>query len=445
MTDYRKFKKEVMDPVSDTFCAAKWLNSTIWLNQGSTASCHHPAMHNIAVDALTNNPAALHNTDTKKAARAEMMAGKRPSECDYCWRVEDTDTTAISDRTFKTFQFSKFDIDAVVQSPDQNHNPKSLEIAFDRVCNFACSYCSATFSTTWARDIKQNGPYKNHTTDDRKHYQTDAPWAQPYLHDDDNPYITAFWKWWPDLANDLDEIRITGGEPLMSTSVWKMFDWFETHPDTSMRLSINTNLGAKDSIIKQLIDKSKNISNLSIYTSCEAYGKQAEYIRDGLDYSAWLNNMNLIGETSNISLNVMMTINALCLFSITDFLDDLCILKSKFGKSRVLFSVNIMRYPQFQSIDVLPDDFKQLKSTEIQAWLDNNSQHLVDFERSHVERLIKQLQIVNKYDRTDLIHDFKSFFSEYDIRRGKSLETVFPLIGTVINDNDNKNNIGFME
>ena len=39
---YIKYKKRVIDPISDSFCAAKWLNATIWLGSGMTTSCHHP-------------------------------------------------------------------------------------------------------------------------------------------------------------------------------------------------------------------------------------------------------------------------------------------------------------------------------------------------------------------------------------------------------------------
>ena len=38
---------------------------------------------------------------------------------------------------------------------------KTLEIAFDGNCNFACSYCNASFSTTWQKDIKVKFLMKN--------------------------------------------------------------------------------------------------------------------------------------------------------------------------------------------------------------------------------------------------------------------------------------------
>ena len=31
----------------------------------------------------------------------------------------------------------------------------------------------------------------------------------------DNPYVTAFWKWWPEMYKNLEVFRMTGGEPLM--------------------------------------------------------------------------------------------------------------------------------------------------------------------------------------------------------------------------------------
>ena len=101
---------------------------------------------------------------------------------------------------------------------NENTGLKTFEIAFDRTCNLACSYCNASFSTTWAKDINKNGPYENLVSDGAGAFKRqDGSWAQLYKNDDDNPYIQAFWKWWDNgLSESLEELRITGGEPLMS-------------------------------------------------------------------------------------------------------------------------------------------------------------------------------------------------------------------------------------
>ena len=42
-----KYRKEVLDTKSKSFCGAKWYNATTWLGSGTTASCHHPPAHKI--------------------------------------------------------------------------------------------------------------------------------------------------------------------------------------------------------------------------------------------------------------------------------------------------------------------------------------------------------------------------------------------------------------
>ena len=115
---------------------------------------------------------------------------------------------------------------------DTDVNLKTLEIAFDRTCNFACTYCNPAFSSTWANNIKRQGPYTDMTTDGRNHFTHSHESAEPYKKDETNPYVEAFYKWWEtDLHKSLDELRITGGEPMMSPNLWRLLDWIETQGD----------------------------------------------------------------------------------------------------------------------------------------------------------------------------------------------------------------------
>jgi hypothetical protein len=59
------------------------------------------------VEELKHNPSAIHNTKHKKKMREMMLEGKRPKECEYCWKIEDMGRDAdgnppVSDRTYKT-------------------------------------------------------------------------------------------------------------------------------------------------------------------------------------------------------------------------------------------------------------------------------------------------------------------------------------------------------
>lgn len=436
--DLIKYRQDILDTKSESFCGAKWYNATTWLGSGTTASCHHPPAHKIPLEEIAVDPSAIHNTRHKKAMRKMMQRGERPRECEYCWKVEDMGKDSVSDRVFKSIIYSNEDLEAA-HKMDHNESVdlKTFEIAFDRTCQLACSYCNASFSTTWAKDIKTKGAYQNMVSDGAGAFQHDGSWSEPYAKDEDNPYIKAFWDWWEDgLSDSLEELRITGGEPLMSDQVWKLFDWFNDNP-SKMRFAINSNLMAKDSLIDRMIERSQGVNDFHLYTSCEATGLQADYIRDGLHYDTWKKNMYKIMDNCNLKgLNIMMTINSLCLFSITEFLDDVYEMKLHTGTKAPVVSVNLLRFPSFQSPLALPDHIKDYLREKLETWYNEVKERPLwhDFEKASIERLIDYLVTVDAphrrtSDKMTLWRDFKTFFSQYDVRRNKSLN-VFPEILT---------------
>ncbi len=434
--NFHDYKKRMIDPVSDSFCAAKWYNATIWLGHGQTASCHHPPGHWIPLEELKDNYTAIHNTKHKKLMRKMMQEGERPQECEYCWKIEDIGRNNISDRVYKTEIFSDRDVSACATIPwDEDVTLRTLEISFDRACNFACSYCNPAFSTKWVKDIKDNGPYMNIQSDGRGHFVDTAPWAdRASKHEEDNPYIQAFWKWWENgLADNLEEIRVTGGEPMMHKSLWKLFDWFKENPNSNMRFAINSNLVPENERqFQRVIDASFDIRNFEIYTSAECAGPQNEYTRDGFKYDVWRNNVIRLLKESNVKkLHCMMTINSLCLETITDFMDDVIELRKEFGQRAPTMTLNILRFPSFQSAAILPTELKAIFKERIEKWLLTQMDHLNLGEIAHVQRLIDYLDVVktphrNTAETSKLYNDFRYFYEQYDRRRGLDFRSVFP-------------------
>ena len=448
---HREYKKRMIDPVSESFCGAKWYNATIWLGHGGTTSCHHPPAHQIDLDEIETNPSAIHNSRHKKKMREMMQNGQRPKECEYCWKIEDMGKDAdgnepVSDRVYKTVIYEDEDLHtAATLDPQFDVNLKTLEIAFNRTCQLACSYCNPAFSSTWVKDIRKSGGYQGIKSDARGHFIDDAPYAEPYDDSEQNPYIKAFWRWWPELSTELEEIRVTGGEPLMTPDIYQLFDWFETTDEPNkdkMRFAINSNLMAKDSLLDKMIAGTQNINRFHLYTSCEAFGPQAEYIRDGLNWDKWTGAFEKVCSEANIEgLHMMMTINALCLDTIVDFFDWMLDMKRKYGHNRPGFTCNILRFPSFQSPLTLPDNLRKKYHDQVFAWLkevrekeekDADGQLLVQpWEQDQVSRLIEYLDVVktphrNTADKELLEHDFKLFYEQYDARRGLNFRETFP-------------------
>jgi hypothetical protein len=104
-------------------------------------------------------------------------------------------------------------------------------------------------------------------------------------------------------------------------------------------------------------------------------------------------------------------------------------------------SLNILRFPSFQSCAMLPMEIRQKYANELQIWLNNQiaadfrtsdgAPMLQSIEREQTQRLIDYLDVVktphkNVRDIPQNHRDFKQFYHQYDIRRGKSFRNTFP-------------------
>jgi len=245
--------------------------------------------------------------------------------------------------------------------------------------------------------------------------------------------VEAFFKWWEtDLHKTLKELRITGGEPLMSGYTWRLIEWFKDHRGQSKtRLAINSNLGFEQDKLERLLDATQGIE-LDLYTSNESIGQHAVYIRDGLDWDQWTSNVTYLLDSGKLrGLHVMCTINALCLISLPEFLWSIVNLKKKYGKDSINFSLNILRFPSFQSPLVLPMEFRQQAIDELVRFHATNVHNLHEFEVNQVERLFNYLRDVDSphsgaMENSVLQRDFKNFYQQYDQRRNKNFKETFP-------------------
>jgi organic radical activating enzyme len=311
-TQQQRIKKiiSIVNETSPTFCLAKWQHVTLYLQTGETHSCYHPAPHRIELGELKDNPSALHNTSHKKLERKEMLEGVKTKGCQYCWNIEAMGPNYISDRHIKTASiFTEERYKQVKTNPwDFNVNPEYVEISFGNECNFKCGYCHPKASSRFYNEIKQFGPV---TT--VKNHRCDINWMDLYEREEKNPYVDAWWKWWPELRKTLTILRITGGEPLMHTSTWKLLDSLEKDPMPKLELNINSNLGVKSRLVDKMIESinsltaSNSIKRFKLYTSIDTWGPRAEYIRTGLDLMLWERNLDTYLKETGQPISFMIT------------------------------------------------------------------------------------------------------------------------------------------
>ena len=171
-----------------------------------------------------------------------MLKGERPKGCAYCWNIEDLGSH-YSDRHYRSLEpWAGNHFQEVVQGgSDNNIIPSYVEVNFNSACQFKCSYCSPHLSTTWMEEIQKHGSYP--TTQPHNDVQSLKKMGLwPITAKEDNPYVSAFWKWWPELYPQLKVFRMTGGEPLIDHNTYRVLEYIQSHPHPDLELAITSNL-----------------------------------------------------------------------------------------------------------------------------------------------------------------------------------------------------------
>jgi len=437
MQELHDFKKD-LDKISPTFCVAKWKQVTIHLESGLTHSCHHPKAHTVPLDELEANVSALHNTKYKKQMRKQMLNGEIIPECEYCNGVEKNSTNNFSDRIYKSREVwaGKYMTEIVENGWDYDVFPSYFEVSFTSACNCVCIYCSPTFSTGWAKEIEDHGPYPT-SISSRGFDDSPPPRFMGKIH---NPYIEAFWKWWPELYEKLEFFRVTGGEPLLSKDTFKILDYIIEKPRKELHIDINSNFTVNQKIFDKFIEKYKKISesgvSVGVFTSCEAKGERAEYIRPGLKYNQWLDNCRkYLLKVPNSQLCFMATYNILSITSFKDYLKDILKLKKEFPL-RVMIDIPFLMNPLFLQANIIDKSYLHYiedavtfmyKNMDITDWTPLSGTVFWNFEISKLRRIYHMVAAkpLNK-GCVNSRKDFVIFIDEHDKRYGTDFLKIFP-------------------
>jgi len=435
--------KEQLDTVSPSMCLAKWKQVSLHLTTGLNNSCYHPPLHRIPVEAIGRNPSALHNTDYKKQQRKQMLEGTRPAECSYCWTMEDNGK--LSDRHYRSGEpWAAKDFGKIVNAEwDADITPSYVEVNFNNACNLACSYCSPQFSSTWQQETDRYGAYPTSTPHNAPEHFTGE--RKPIPVREDNPYVDAFWAWWPTLYPELEHFRMTGGEPLMDKNTYRVFDYVLANPKPDLHLNVTSNFSVDEKLWQKYLAYTKQLCQEGVlehfmqYISLDGWGEQAEYMRHGLDFDlVWARVNQFLTEVPyRNSITFIVTMNNLSVTSLPKLIAGILDLRKKHSSTyqRVWFDTPVLRQPAWQSLQLLPESYvaqlEKLK-TSMQHNIETKATRFHGFKDYEISRLDRDIawmrngqQLDKEYLQTNKA-DFYRFFSEADRRHATEFNKVFP-------------------
>jgi hypothetical protein len=268
-----------------------------------------------------------------------------------------------------------------------------------------------------------------------------------YQREEENPYVDAFWKWWPELRKTLNIMRVTGGEPTLHSSTWKLLEQIDNDPMPWLELNINSNLGTKTVLIERLANKVKKltdegkIKSFKLFTSMDTWGERAAYIRTGLDLELWEQNFHTYLTRSDSPITFMITFNIFSVTSFKSLLEKFLEWRKQYGwyddkphdKHRVRFDTPYLREPLQYDMNILPKEefmpymYESLKFMEENVD-DSRPDAFTTIEYEKFKRVVDYMA-ETVYDEQKLIEgrrDFYNWFNELDDRREADMLSVFP-------------------
>lgn len=433
--------KDITDKISPTFCLAKWHHPTVMLQTGFTTSCCHVPPHRVPVDEIKNNAGALHNTSRSKIDRQQLMAGEQIKSCDYCWNIENLNPEYVSARhEWNASIYTPERVKQIVDNPTADINPQYIEVSFGNECNFKCGYCHPKFSSAYYKEIKEYGPYPT------KHHGFGIKDIQIY-EEETNPYVEAWWQWWPEVSKTLNILRITGGEPLLQKSTWRLLDDLHLNPLPNIELSINSNLGIKPVLVERLAEKVSLLQNTNsfrsfkLFTSIDTWGPAAEYARTGLNLEIWETNLLRMLDRTTAPVSLMVTFNILSVTSFISLLEKILEWR-RYYPHRLFFDTQYLTEPLQYSILLLPKEQYMPHMRKILEFMQQHTSQTNDPRKFYPGETKKFEQIVTYMETTNLDQarlaagrrDFSSWFTEHDRRRGTDFAQTFPEMTGLLND-----------
>jgi hypothetical protein len=438
---------------NDTVCDLKWNYPIFNMDRGEFRSCCRTPSNTVTEEDLQSHGInAFSNSPREKLSRLNLINGIRDNDCQSCWNLEDRGIKSPrhTPERFHTYmqqqnvvpKNEEYDKDKLVEYlssiKDIEHpaltsnTPYMMEISLGNTCDLKCMYCSHHYSTQWATERIKYGDIT------QEQYDREFPKAAP-------SFDAKFWEWFNRVGRfNLLRLGIIGGEPLIMPEFYEFvnklissiepINRFRTE---KMTFWIVTNLNTPPNYLEKLFNylpKLTEVFNVEILVSMESIGPKAEYIRNGLNWKKFTNNLSMLLSRQDLTFDFgfIMSLNALNITSIQDFIKFTEDLYTKYQRP-VSLKQNIVSFPSCHSPMILTPDFADYLDSTVEYmktrvdsmpivpdYYGRYDQYILYLEK--LANSIRNNKGCNNKDRKS----FVTWFATYDERRKLNFLEVFP-------------------
>lgn len=413
-------------------CQLKWNHSTVFLTQGTTASCHRVKHDPYEV---VDGKLQFHNIENKLIAREKMLRGEWPGRgCQHCKLTEDRG--GHSDR------MSQLDMPGVTAPKELdtdltavNVTPTQLEIYFSNTCNLKCMYCNSQFSSTIDNENRIHGEFiygDRSLPHHEKVYIPGKKAVNPNLERDNN----LLFDWLEENISDLNKIMILGGEPFLQKETERLIELLESQPNPALTLVVFSNLTVDTVRVQKWLKRmwdlvdSKKLYNLQVVGSIDCWGPQAEYVRNGLDLKKFTSNFEFILEETKITPSINSAVTTLTIPTLPDLIDKI----NTWSKNHRQVYWSGMKAGdgrrQFLNPTIFGKEILPLGLTQARRIFQTNGDKIKESQLKNLEGIEQECLNSNPEPLQQRL--LEVYIKELDRRRGTDFTTLFPEVAKLI-------------
>ena len=410
---------------SDTACLLKWAWSTVFISTQRTSSCHRENQNTVSIE----NFDTFHNTPQKILAREQMRRGEWPKEgCQYCEKIENSG--GMSDRQLHLNGMHYFVPKELIDNPETNIvTPTMLEVYFSNLCNMGCLYCGSHFSSLWEAENNKFGPFDKNGIHLQPSDELVSSDSKKY-----NDLVDKFFNWLGNNYKSITTLHILGGEPFYQSELDRCIDFYDAHPNPELRFCVISNLKVSPTKFQATINKllklksEAKIASVHITGSLDCWGKQAEYVRHGLDLNEYSANIEYLLD-KEIIVCINSAISSLTIKTMPEFIEKI----NYWNSIRKKHDPNPLSliYWTFMTVlphvelcpEIFPEDFFKDDFEKIIALMPTDSE-FQNQQKEHMIGISKQLASMPK--NQEKVDTLKIYLDEMDRRRNKNWREIFP-------------------
>jgi len=414
---------------SKTFCIMPFIHQNI-KHEGKVGACwRYPDRLG---DYRTHSLKEIWNNKQTKELRRALLNGESPSGCRSCWDFENSGVTSTRQTCNKSYsQHYKINSDEVLKKISEDYSmpyePKTIEIRFDNTCNLRCRHCSPTYSSQWEVLAFKNSEVKQFFIKhgagrlEKKHVGLPADSFEEFK----------------SVIPYLQEVLVTGGEPLQQKQHWEMLDAMADHAHNIV-LGYNSNLVSMGIGKYNVLDYWPKFKKIILRVSVDGDKNIFGYFRTNGNIDNVIENVQKLHKLKNVEMSLTTTIS---IYNISRLIDIVKFVNEVGG----LFHTSIVQYPKAINPKVLPADIKDKITADWQLFkttLDDQSfwthAQWQDFDRREQQkrRILKfgdyAVDYMNSEDYSSELHETANYINFMDKQAGTDFKSVYPELASIL-------------